>query len=403
MGETSACFQMNKLLYEGTILEQQLAYYVLEGEYNEEAGVVTEGLKEIGGWIKDKIEAAIRIISTWIKKLVEFITKTIPQFIKRIADRVLRLLKLRKDPEKVDASKISDGNKEAVKAACDQANKANMAEEAIKKQDDPEEQRPKIADSDENEETKSVESTPKEELKKKIENAKKVSIDKLENIAEKSDSAEEKQEINKTVNNIKAGKTVELSSTNSDMLEGNIIDIKEVNRVMGLIWDYNKDGENGDLRSTLIELNRQDKNKGRENAKEFTKEFYNTFNKDARQSYAKYKEIHDIKVKRIEKSKAKRKYSKEYLDNLTGFDKSNLRRINIELEGAKEYGNLVISILNQIKKSNDVDKKIVYSLIQEINEYMRDVNKQVQDFIDLTALRSKEIAVFLVTAKPVAE
>lgn len=75
MGETSACFQMNKLLYEGTILEQQLAYYILEGEYNEEAGVVSEGLKEAGAWIKDKIDAAIRIISTWINKITEFNTE----------------------------------------------------------------------------------------------------------------------------------------------------------------------------------------------------------------------------------------------------------------------------------------------------------------------------------------
>lgn len=65
--------------------------------------------------------------------------------------------------------------------------------------------------------------------------------------------------------------------------------------------------------------------------------------------------------------------------------------------------NLQYLYIESIKKQDDINKKIVYSLIQEINEYIRDVNKQVQDFIDLTALRSKEIAVFLVTAKPVAE
>ena len=280
------------------------------------------------------------------QKIVEFITKTIPQFIKRITDRVLRLLKLRKDPEKVDASKISDANKETVKAACDQANKANMAEEAIKKQDDPEEQKPKIADSDEREETKSAPSTPKEELKKKIENAKKVSIDKLENIAEKSDSAEEKAEINKTVNNIKAGKTVELSSVNSDTLEGYIINIKDVNRVMELIWNYNKDEENGILIQFLITLNRRNNNKGAENTKEYIKGYVqdDIFNKNTRQSYTKYKEEYNIKIKAIEKNKAKRKYEKTYLNNLTKLDNRNLERLNTDLEGAKEYGQLAISL-----------------------------------------------------------
>lgn len=336
---------------------------------------------------------------------MNFITKTIPKFIKKITDRILRLLKLRKDPEKVDASKISDSNKKAVKAACDQANKANMAEEAIKKQDDPEEQKPKIADSDEGEETKSTPSTPKEELKKKIENAKKLSIDKLENIAEKSDSPEEKAEINKTVNNIKAGKTVELSSSvNSDMLEGNIIDLKEFERVIELIFKYSRTEENDILRIFLIGFNQNNK-KGRENAKEYAKDYVQAkiFNKNERQSYRKYKEEYNIDVKAIQKSKAKRKYKKQYLDNLANSYKTCVHAMNADLEGAKEYGSLAVSILSSLKKQDDVDKKIVYSLIQEINEYTRDVNKQVQDFIDLIALRDKEVSVFLVTAKPVAE
>lgn len=252
MGETSASFKMNKLLYEATILEQQLSYYVLEGEYNEEAGVVTEGLKEAGVWIKDKIDKFINFIRKWFGIIADFITKKFPAWVKRRVDGLLELLHIRQKPAKVDENKISDKNKPAVKEAVKQASKANIVIAAAGKKAG-EETSPKLQNIN-NKDTSDVAATNGDEAEKndisknivkQAEEVREKAVEKLEKVKENSSSQAEKAEVDSAIKNIEAGQQVELSTETSDKLQGKIIDIdvafKQINGMLKICKDMAAD------------------------------------------------------------------------------------------------------------------------------------------------------------------
>lgn len=138
----SNCFAMDTTLLRATILEQQITQFILEKEYKNELGVpVNEetdddknALQKAGAWIKDKIDKFIALIKRWIKIIGNFLTKTVPEWIGKMVNTLLVLLHIRQKPEKVDATKIENKNKETVKAACSQASKANRVITAAKEE-----------------------------------------------------------------------------------------------------------------------------------------------------------------------------------------------------------------------------------------------------------------------------
>lgn len=136
------CFAMDTTLLQATILEQQITQFILEKEYKNELGVpVNEeadddknALQKAGAWIKDKIDKFIALIKRWFGIIANFLTKKVPEWIKGKIDALLILLHLRQKTEKVDSSKIDTKNKNTVKQACNQANKANRVLIAAKEE-----------------------------------------------------------------------------------------------------------------------------------------------------------------------------------------------------------------------------------------------------------------------------
>lgn len=117
-------------LYEALIIEQQINYYILKESYDslENGNYLTEAedsrLKKAGAWIKKKWDHFVEKVQAALKAIVHFFTVTLPGWFKGIVDKILKLLKLKKDPKTVDASKLSESQKDKVKALAARANRA---------------------------------------------------------------------------------------------------------------------------------------------------------------------------------------------------------------------------------------------------------------------------------------
>lgn len=119
-------------VYESKIINQQISYYILKEEYeNEKTGFVNEGFKEAGAWIKNKVTAFVKLIKSWIEKLGNLI-KRIFKWITGAVNKVLVFLKLKKKPEEIDCSKMKESDKAKAQEAAKKANKA-IAAATIKK------------------------------------------------------------------------------------------------------------------------------------------------------------------------------------------------------------------------------------------------------------------------------
>lgn len=91
-------------MYTCAILEQQIAYSILEDKYlNMQGNVINESSDS-------RISKAIETIKRWIGKIITFITKTIPNWIKKQAEKIANLFKKRKNATVIDDTKINDNN-----------------------------------------------------------------------------------------------------------------------------------------------------------------------------------------------------------------------------------------------------------------------------------------------------
>lgn len=117
-------------LYEALIIEQQINYYILKESYEnlENGNYLTEAedskLKKAGAWIKQRWDQFVEKVKKALEAIVHFFTVTLPGWFKGIIDKILKLLKIKKDPKTVDASKLSDDQKKKVQALAVRANKA---------------------------------------------------------------------------------------------------------------------------------------------------------------------------------------------------------------------------------------------------------------------------------------
>ena len=114
-------------IYEAKIIEQQITYYILKENYEYlETGVVTEGLKEAGNWIKEKAKAFARKVREWLDKIWTWLKK-IGKWIKDKFNALLRFLGIKKKAAQVDGSKLPDDEKKKVAADVKKLNSANTA------------------------------------------------------------------------------------------------------------------------------------------------------------------------------------------------------------------------------------------------------------------------------------
>ena len=422
MGETSASFKMNKLLYEATILEQQLSYYVLEGEYNEEAGVVTEGLKEAGVWIKDKIDKFINFIRKWFGIIADFITKKFPAWVKRRVDGLLELLHIRQKPAKVDENKISDKNKPAVKEAVKQASKANIVIAAAGKKAG-EETAPKLQNIN-NKDTSDVAATNGDEAEKndisknivkQAEEVREKAVEKLEKVKENSSSQAEKAEVDSAIKNIEAGQQVELSTETSDKLQGKIIDIdvafKQINGMLKICKDMAADTRI-DARFLRMVGRRIDRpnidankfNDAVEDTNDTIKDIADR--KKSHIYYREHKKQNKISLDIIMRTRSERTLSKKRVEKALG-DMQELQKTGrTEINDIKRVITDGMIYLNKYKESTkDTYKNIDHSNLQKaisvINMYIRDVTECLNDYSNTTVQCIKDLEHFLVAAKPV--
>ena len=117
-------------LYEALIIEQQINYYILKESYEnlENGNYLTEAedskLKKAGAWIKQRWDQFVEKVKKALEAIVHFFTVTLPKWFKGIVDKILKFLKIKKEPKTVDASKLSDDQKKKVQALAIRANRA---------------------------------------------------------------------------------------------------------------------------------------------------------------------------------------------------------------------------------------------------------------------------------------
>lgn len=232
--------EVSAILYEQHIINQQISYFILREEYENERGYVTEGLKEVGAWIKDKVDKFIKLIKSWFGKIWNFLTKTVPAAISKLVNNILVFLHLKKKPVVVNENKIQEKNKGKVKEACKKANKANAVIQAAEANDA---SIPKISSPTTSPEEKENTSSPAEEEKKENDNSKPIisqetlkkaeavkqeAVNVLADVAATSVEIEEKKEVQLAISAIKENKQVITSSQekeSSGYLKGSCIKI----------------------------------------------------------------------------------------------------------------------------------------------------------------------------------
>lgn len=108
------------IVYESQIINQQISYYILKEEYeNEKNGYVNES---VGSWIKDKVVAFAKLVKSWLEKLGNLI-KRVAKWIGSAVNKVLVFLKLKKAPETIDGFKLKDSEKKEAQEVAKKANK----------------------------------------------------------------------------------------------------------------------------------------------------------------------------------------------------------------------------------------------------------------------------------------
>lgn len=409
-----SAFGIDITLMQGVIVEQQITNFILENEYKKELGVVTEAedskLKAAGEWIGKQVDIFIGLLKIWWGKIVHFVTKTIPKYVSTALNWLRSIFHLRQKPEKVDVTKIDDSNKEKVKEACNQANAATIKEKTTNSKKEVQQSQAEL-----NNFTKTLENEEKQDNKndnnlsieerieiEKINSYKQQAINKLNNIKENSNKPEEKAEIEKAVNNIEQGKTVELSSENSDYLEGNLVKLELIQEFINFwvrhantldeyfdkIWSNGYTLRNKDEYS---QYNIKYINRGVKKEYEDDDEYL---------SYTKEKENKKMSIKAIIKSKEKNRIEKTVIESnfkkLESYQKDSLKYISKE----KKHIEKMISIFNNYKKDKEINQKALYSYINKCNFYMKEATLMQQDMSELYQLTVTELGSFISTAKP---
>lgn len=224
----------------------------------------------------------------------------------------------------------------------------------------------------------------------------------MDTIKENSDKPEEKAEIQKTINNIEQGKVVELSSENSDYLEGNLVKLELIQEFINFwvkhantldeyfdkIWSNGYTLRNKDEYS---QYNIKYINRGVKKEYEDDDEYL---------SYTKEKENKKMSIKAIIKSKEKIRIEKTVIESnfkkLESYQKDSLKYISKE----KKHIEKMISIFNNYKKDKEINQKALCSYINKCNFYMKEATLMQQDMSELYQLTVTELGSFISTAKP---
>lgn len=206
-------------LYESTIIEQQITHHVLNEEYLKLKGetAVNEAFN-----FKDKIAKFGKFVRKIWDAIITFITKTFPGWVKTAVNKILEVLKIKKDPVTVDLNKVEEGTDAETKdKIVSEINKANKANGKILRGNYHVGKAPTI--NNEKNEDKSKENDNKKEVataEKEVEQA----CENLENIAKQDGvSPEVKSEIQNAVSAVKQRKYVVASKSPrfvSDSFEG---------------------------------------------------------------------------------------------------------------------------------------------------------------------------------------
>ena len=437
----NTCFAMDTTLLQATILEQQITQFILEKEYKNELGVpVNEeadddknALQKAGTWIKDKIDKFIALIKRWAGIIGNFLTKTVPGWISKVITGLLVLLHIRQKTEKVDPTKIESKNKETVKTACDQANKANRVIVAAK-----EEKKnkvvaaPKISGFKDNdgtlsqnksEESQDTAATVQPEIVEKAEKVKDEAIKKLEEVKEKSDSPAEKQEIEKTIKNIEAEKQVELAEEKLDYLEGDMIDYDlycKYCRISDISFSLVATRVNSDNSQIMRYLNKL-LNKSDSELKSYDKHFLRVHGDednnglsndrlkiviDGRKgkdygyglSYTECKKDIGFSIDKLQGSNKKQILKKDIISQRVKSVSDTYRKdqANKLIKSCKE----LVNTLEKMKSLPNIDQKLWQEAMHITNEYLRDSVFLANDDVKIQSIFLKSARNFLITAKP---
>ena len=218
---------ISSYIFEATIANQQIQYYILKEEYENLNGrSINEGLDEIGEWISQKVSKAAKFLRMIWDKIVTFVTKTFPRWVKKIWNGILEFLNIKEKPKTYDPDKIvkattsdkqttTENAKEVVKTEIAKASKAvslltyaKNATGAPKLQIETKSngnEGPKLIED--KSKPKSVKDLKFEDIFKKATAQKEESCKKLLLIAETLEPAG-KQEVKKAVDSIKANQIV---------------------------------------------------------------------------------------------------------------------------------------------------------------------------------------------------
>ena len=342
---------------------------------------------------------------------------------------------MRQKTEKVDNSKIDTKNKNTVKQACNQANKANRvliaAKEEKKNTQTP---TPKLSGlKDNNEEDSQNKEKSKQgisqETIEKAEKVKEESVKKLEEIKEKSNSSEEKSEIDKTIKNIKAEKQVELSNEKSEYLEGYTISIDRYKKfveiinisytnVIKFVTNENttiirnlgatigkSDEELSRVQRRYKQLNSDEEDTGKLISDKRINQYLN--DKDNRKtqgmfSYSAFKRFNNkISCEKLQQNTFKQKLKKSDVESEIAFARNQLKIAQGTTQRAQKICKDLVDTFEKIKQMKVNDDKLVNDAIKISTDYMKDMTLIVNDETKLHSIFIRSMSNFLITATPV--
>ena len=407
-------------LYESTIIEQQITHHVLNKEYLKLKG--EEAVNEAFNF-KDKIAKFGKFIRKIWGAIVTFITKTFPGWVKTAVDKILEVLKIKKDPVTVDLNKVEEGTDAETKdKIVSEINKANKANGKILSGNYHVGEAPTI--NNEKNEDKSEENDNKKEVvaaEKEVQQA----CENLENIAKQDGvSPEVKSEIQNAVSAVKQRKYVVATKSPRFKFEGVegpfFIEYKEMKAYHGAFYDALISLDN--IRSEY--MNNIEDNLNRSQGI-FDKEDY-TDDFDPEKEQEKYKKYSNTDLRLLERRKkttfkelfefwVKKGGYLPYEDcKKVGIVKLSTNNINIFKDHIKDCENfqwlkhifrdksIIESLLKTIERSDlsYIPEKTVSAAVTYINDTLKEYTIGINAMEKYTWLLSSQMTTFLACGKP---
>lgn len=343
-------------VYESKIINQQISYYILKEEYNKEKnGYVNES---VGSWIKDKVNAFVKLVKNWLEKLGNLI-KRVAKWIAGAVNKVLVFLKLKKAPETIDGSKLKDSEKNEAQEVAKKANKV-VAVASTKSSVAP----PKMKEEDATKYT--------EEQQKVADDIIANFVKEIEEKMNKAESKAMKAYFQDIIDAVKKNRPIilRISSNFKEDTKVNIVDTNLILNAIKIRLELLTSGMDTSIDIALIDMS---------TPLEKLDEVYNALKDGYEDAMKKIKDIDKDKIEKSMRQLSGEQAQKDIYNLLNFLEKNTSKSLTKKYDKVKTTLNGGIDFLdNVVEKNQDTEKEI-----KIINFYMKFITELYNEAIDM--------------------